>query len=171
MVMQAQPIYDCFRSIVDRIEGSYRCIYLTPQGKTFNQPMAKKLVTEENLIFLCGHYEGVDERVLEEIVDENISLGDFVLTGGELPAIVMVDAIARLIPGVLHNDDSAFTESFENGLLEYPQYSRPEEWHGKKVPEILLSGDHKKVDEWRLSQSIERTKRLRPDLLKDNENF
>ncbi len=171
MVMQAQPIYDCFQSIVDRIEGGYRCIYLTPQGKTFNQPMAKKLVTEENLIFLCGHYEGVDERVLEEIVDENISLGDFVLTGGELPAIVMVDAIARLIPGVLHNDDSAFTESFENGLLEYPQYSRPEEWHGKKVPEILLSGDHKKVDEWRLSQSIERTKRLRPDLLKDNENF
>ncbi|MCR5545700.1 MAG: tRNA (guanosine(37)-N1)-methyltransferase TrmD [Lachnospiraceae bacterium] len=167
MVMQAQPIFDCFQSIVDRIEGNYRCIYLTPQGKTFKQTLAKQYASEENLIFLCGHYEGVDERVLEEIVDEFVSLGDFVLTGGELPAMVMVDCISRLIPGVLHNDDSASTESFENGLLEYPQYSRPREWRGKEVPEILLSGDHAKVDAWRLQQSIERTKRLRPDLLDD----
>ncbi|MCR5396399.1 MAG: tRNA (guanosine(37)-N1)-methyltransferase TrmD [Lachnospiraceae bacterium] len=171
MVMQAQPIYDCFQSIVERIDGNYRCIYLTPQGKTFKQSMAKQYVQEENLIFLCGHYEGVDERVLEEIVDDYVSLGDFVLTGGELPAMVMVDAIARLVPGVLHNDDSAFTESFENGLLEYPQYSRPEEWRGKKVPEILLSGDHAKVDAWRLQQSIERTRILRPDLLADMESI
>lgn len=171
MVMQAQPIYDCFQSIVERIDGNYRCIYLTPQGKTFKQSMAKQYVQEENLIFLCGHYEGVDERVLEEIVDDYVSLGDFVLTGGELPAMVMVDAIARLVPGVLHNDDSAFTESFENGLLEYPQYSRPEEWRGKKVPEILLSGDHAKVDSWRLQQSIERTRILRPDLLADVESI
>lgn len=171
MVMQAQPIYDCFQSIVERIDGNYRCIYLTPQGKTFKQSMAKQYVQEENLIFLCGHYEGVDERVLEEIVDDYVSLGDFVLTGGELPATVMVDAIARLVPGVLHNDDSAFTESFENGLLEYPQYSRPEEWRGKKVPEILLSGDHAKVDAWRLQQSIERTRILRPDLLADVESI
>ena len=171
MVMQAQPIYDCFQSIVERIEGNYRCIYLTPQGKTFKQNLAKQYVREENLIFLCGHYEGVDERVLEEIVDDYVSLGDFVLTGGELPAMVMVDAISRLVPGVLHNDDSAFTESFENGLLEYPQYSRPEEWMGKKVPEILLSGDHAKVDAWRLSQSIERTRNLRPDLLAEIESI
>ncbi len=171
MVMQAQPIYDCFQSIVERIDGNYRCIFLTPQGKTFKQSMAKQYVQEENLIFLCGHYEGVDERVLEEIVDDYVSLGDFVLTGGELPAMVMVDAIARLVPGVLHNDDSAFTESFENGLLEYPQYSRPEEWRGKKVPEILLSGDHAKVDSWRLQQSIERTRILRPDLLADVESI
>lgn len=171
MVMQAQPIYDCFQSIVERIEGKYRCIYLTPQGKTFKQNLAKQYAKEENLIFLCGHYEGVDERVLEEIVDEYVSLGDFVLTGGELPAMVIVDAVSRLVPGVLHNDESAFTESFENGLLEYPQYSRPEEWMGKKVPEILLSGDHAKVDAWRLSQSIERTRRLRPDLLAEIESI
>ena len=171
MVMQAQPIYDCYQSIVERIEGNYRCIYLTPQGKTFKQNIAKQYSKEENLIFLCGHYEGVDERVLEEIVDEYVSLGDFVLTGGELPAMVMVDAISRLVPGVLHNDESAFTESFENGLLEYPQYSRPEEWMGKKVPEILLSGDHAKVDAWRLSQSIERTRNLRPDLLAEIESI
>ena len=171
MVMQAQPIYDCFQSIVERIEGNYRCIYLTPQGKTFKQNLAKQYAKEENLIFLCGHYEGVDERVLEEIVDEYVSLGDFVLTGGELPAMVIVDAVSRLVPGVLHNDESAFTESFENGLLEYPQYSRPEEWMGKKVPEILLSGDHAKVDAWRLQQSIERTRILRPDLLADVESI
>ena len=170
MVMQAQPIFDCFQSIVSRVDGPYRCIYLTPQGKTFSQPMAKQYAREDNLIVLCGHYEGVDERVLEEIVDDQVSLGDFVLTGGELPAMVMVDAISRLVPGVLHNDDSAFTESFENGLLEYPQYTRPDEWRGKKVPEILLSGDHAKVDLWRLEQSIERTRRLRPDLLADVES-
>jgi tRNA (guanine37-N1)-methyltransferase len=126
--------------------------------------MAREYAKEDDLIFLCGHYEGVDERVLEEIVTDYISIGDYVLTGGELPAMVMIDAISRLVPGVLNNSDSAETESFQDGLLEYPQYSRPEEWMGKKVPEILLSGDHKKVDEWRLEKAIERTRQRRPDL-------
>lgn len=166
MLMQAQPVYDACQSIVDRIgqKKPPRVIYVTPQGKPFHQEMAKELSAEEELIFLCGHYEGIDERVLEEIVTDEISLGDYVLTGGELAAMVMVDAIARLVPGVLHNGESAETESFGDGLLEYPQYSRPEIWHGKRVPEILLSGDHAKVDAWRLEQAILRTKERRPDL-------
>ncbi|SFB68776.1 tRNA (guanosine(37)-N1)-methyltransferase TrmD [Butyrivibrio sp. YAB3001] len=168
MLMQAQPIYDCYLSIekkvLERSGKKPRVIYVTPQGETFNQNKASELAKEENLVFLCGHYEGVDERVLEEIVTDYISIGDYVLTGGELPAMVMIDAISRLVPGVLNNDESAMTESFNNNLLEYPQYSRPEEWMGKKVPPILLSGDHKKVDEWRLEKSIERTKERRPDL-------
>ena len=166
MLMQAQPVYDAYQAIVDRIgrEKRHRVIYVTPQGRTFHQEMARELAKEEELIFLCGHYEGIDERVLEEIVTEEISLGDYVLTGGELAAMVMVDAIARLVPGVLHNDESAQTESFGDGLLEYPQYSRPEIWHDKKVPEVLLSGDHAKVDAWRLAQSLERTRQRRPDL-------
>lgn len=164
MLMQAQPVYDAWSSIMQRIGKKAKVIYVTPQGRTFQQEMAKELAGEENLIFLCGHYEGIDERVLEEIVTDYVSIGDYVLTGGELPAMVMIDAIARLVPGVLHNDESATTESFHNDLLEYPQYSRPEVWRDKRVPEILLSGNHAKVDEWRLAQSIERTKRLRPDL-------
>ena len=166
MLMQAQPVYDAYQAIVDRIgrEKRHRVIYVTPQGRTFHQEMARELAKEEELIFLCGHYEGIDERVLEEIVTDEISLGDYVLTGGELAAMVMVDAIARLVPGVLHNDESAQTESFGDGLLEYPQYSRPEIWHDKKVPEVLLSGDHAKVDAWRLAQSLERTRQRRPDL-------
>ena len=164
MLMPAQPVYDAWLSIMQRIGKKARVIYVTPQGKTFHQEMAQELAGEEELIFLCGHYEGIDERVLEEIVTDYVSIGDYVLTGGELPAMVMVDAVARLVPGVLHNDESATTESFHNDLLEYPQYSRPEVWRDKKVPEILLSGNHAKVDEWRLAQSIERTKRLRPDL-------
>lgn len=164
MLMQAQPVYDAYLSVARKLEGNPRVIYVTPQGKTFHQEMAKELAKEEELIFLCGHYEGIDERVLEEIVTDYVSIGDYVLTGGELPAMVMIDAIARLVPGVLHNDESAMTESFHNDLLEYPQYSRPEVWRDKRVPEILLSGNHAKVDEWRLEQSIERTKRLRPDL-------
>lgn len=166
MLMQAQPVYDAYQSVVDRIghEKPRRVIYVTPQGKPFHQEMAKALAGEEELIFLCGHYEGIDERVLEEIVTDEISLGDYVLTGGELAAMVMVDAIARLVPGVLHNGESAETESFGDGLLEYPQYSRPEIWHGKRVPEILLSGDHAKVDAWRLEQALLRTKERRPDL-------
>ena len=164
MLMQAQPVYDAWSSIMQRIGIKARVIYVTPQGKTFHQEMAQELAGEDELIFLCGHYEGIDERVLEEIVTDYVSIGDYVLTGGELPAMVMVDAVARLVPGVLHNNESATTESFHNDLLEYPQYSRPEVWRDKKVPEILLSGNHAKVDEWRLAQSIERTKRLRPDL-------
>jgi len=166
MLMQAQPVYDCHAAIVanQRTRQRIRTIYVTPQGKTFNQEMARQFASEEQLIFLCGHYEGVDERVLEEIVTDYVSIGDYVLTGGELPAMVMVDAIARLVPGVLNNKDSAETESFSDNLLEYPQYSRPEVWNGKRVPEILLSGDHAKVDAWRLEQSIARTKERRPDL-------
>ena len=166
MLMQAQPVYDAWKSVVARIGQEKKCrvIYVTPQGRTFHQEIARELAGEEELIFLCGHYEGIDERVLEEIVTDEISLGDYVLTGGELAAMVMVDAIARLVPGVLHNDESAQTESFSDGLLEYPQYSRPEIWHEKRVPEVLLSGDHAKVDAWRLAQSLERTREKRPDL-------
>ncbi len=167
MVMQAQPIYDAWRSVVDAAGKKVRTVYLTPWGHTFNQSMAKEFALEEDLILLCGHYEGVDERVLEEIVTDFVSIGDFVLTGGELPAMVMVDAISRMVPGVLSNQESGSTESFENGLLEYPQYSRPEEWMGKHVPPIVISGDHAKVDAWRHEQSILRTKKYRPDLLEN----
>lgn len=169
MLMQAQPVYDAWKSVVDRIGYKPRTVYLTPQGSTFTQPMAKDLAQEKDLILLCGHYEGIDERVLEEIVTDYVSIGDYVLTGGELPAMVMVDAISRMVPGVLTNDESGSTESFEGNLLEYPQYSRPEEWMGKKVPSILLSGNHKKVDEWRREQAILRTIERRPDLLKKAE--
>jgi len=169
MLMQAQPVYDAWKSVVDRIGYKPRTVYLTPQGPTFTQSMAKDLAQEKDLILLCGHYEGIDERVLEEIVTDYVSIGDYVLTGGELPAMVMVDAISRMVPGVLTNDESSSTESFEGNLLEYPQYSRPEEWMGKKVPSILLSGDHKKVDEWRREQAILRTIERRPDLLKKAE--
>ena len=166
MLMQAQPVYDAWRSIVDKIGTKPRTIYLTPQGPTFTQQAAKSFAKEENLIFLCGHYEGIDERVLEEIVTDYVSIGDYVLTGGELPAMVMVDAISRMVPGVLTNDESGSTESFEGDLLEYPQYSRPEEWHGKKVPEVLMSGHHANIEKWRREQSILRTVQRRPDLLK-----
>ena len=142
-----------------------RVVYLSPQGKTFDQKMAEELSEEEDLVLLCGHYEGIDERVLEEIVTDYVSIGDYVLTGGELPAMVMVDTISRLVPGVLHNDVSAEFESFQDNLLEYPQYSRPEEWHGKKVPPVLLSGYHANIEKWRREQSILRTYERRPDLL------
>ena len=164
MVMQAQPIYDAYLSIVEKIGYRPRTIYLTPQGPLFTQQAAKEFALEEDVILLCGHYEGVDERVLEEIVTDYISIGDYVLTGGELPAMVLVDAISRMVPGVLKNQESGETESLEGNLLEYPQYSRPEEWNGRKVPDILLSGDHAKVDAWRLEQSLLRTKAIRPDL-------
>lgn len=166
MVMQAQPVYDAYLAVTDKIGYRPRTIYLTPQGPTFTQPMAKEFALEKDLIFLCGHYEGVDERVLEEIVTDYVSIGDYVLTGGELPAMVMADAISRMVPGVLTNEESGATESFEGNLLEYPQYSRPAEWNGKKVPEVLLSGDHNKIESFRREQSIMRTKKYRPDLLK-----
>ncbi|HUM83153.1 MAG TPA: tRNA (guanosine(37)-N1)-methyltransferase TrmD [Lachnospiraceae bacterium] len=165
MVMQAQPIYDAYQSIRKKLDYVPRVIYLTPQGRVFSQQDAKELSVEKGLIFLCGHYEGVDERVLEEIVTDNISIGDFVVTGGELPAMIMIDAISRMIPGVLHNGESAEDDSFGDGLLEFPQYSRPEIWNGKQVPMILLSGDHAKVDAWRREQSLLRTAMRRPDLL------
>lgn len=165
MLMQAQPVYDAWKSVADRAGCRPRTVYLTPQGTAFTQAAAKELAMEEELVLLCGHYEGIDERVLEEIVTDYISIGDYVLTGGELPAMVLVDAVSRMVPGVLTNDESGCTESFEGNLLEYPQYSRPEEWMGKKVPPVLLSGNHQKVDEWRREQSIVRTLQRRPDLL------
>ena len=182
MVMQAEPIYRAYQFVEEQImkrkakevevsktqeyKGQKtRVVYLTPQGKVFQQKMAEELAQEEDVIFLCGHYEGIDERVLEEIVTDYVSIGDYVLTGGELPAMVMMDAIARLVPGVLNNDMSAQTESFSDNLLEHPQYTRPEDWRGKKVPEILLSGHHKKIAEWQKEQSIIRTRERRPDLL------
>ena len=146
-------------------EKKLRVVYLSPQGDVFSQGMAEELAKEENLVLLCGHYEGIDERVLEEIVTDYVSIGDYVLTGGELPAMVMVDAISRLVPGVLHNNVSAEFESFQDNLLEYPQYSRPEEWHGKKVPPVLMSGHHANIEKWRREQSILRTYERRPDLL------
>ena len=165
MLMQAGPVYGAYQSVVEKAQAKPRVIYLSPQGQTFSQSMAEEFAKEEELIFLCGHYEGIDERVLEEIVTDYVSIGDYVLTGGELPAMVMIDAISRLNPGVLHNDVSAEFESFQDNLLEYPQYTRPEEWHGKKVPEILLSGHHANVEKWRREQSIIRTAERRPDLL------
>ena len=167
MLMQAEPVYQCYRAVLERIEADKkpRVLYMSPQGKTFSQKMAGELAEEEELIFLCGHDEGIDERVLEEIVTDYVSIGDYVLTGGELPAMVMVDAVSRMVPGVLHNDVSAEFESFQDNLLEYPQYSRPEVWHEKRVPKILLSGHHANIEKWRREQSVIRTAEARPDLL------
>ncbi len=187
MLMQAEPVYLAYKAVEEKIvmrkqtnaetvkeeiknsensdKKKLRVVYLSPQGDTFTQKMAEELAQEEDLVLLCGHYEGIDERVLEEIVTDYVSIGDYVLTGGELPSMVMVDTISRLVPGVLHNDVSAEFESFQDNLLEYPQYSRPEEWHGKKVPPVLLSGHHANIEKWRREQSILRTKERRPDLL------
>lgn len=165
MLMQPGPVYRSYESVVEKIGYKPRVIYLTPQGETFNQSMAEDFAKEKDLVFLCGHYEGIDERVLEMIVTDNVSIGDYVLTGGELPAMVMIDTISRLIPGVLNNNVSAEFESFNDNLLEYPQYTRPDTFMDKKVPPILLSGDHAKVDKWRREQSIIRTIKRRPDLM------
>ena len=169
MLMQAEPVYLAYESIASRTAKKPRVVYLTPQGQVFNQSMARDMAQEEDLVFLCGHYEGIDERVLEEIVTDYVSIGDYVLTGGELPAMMIVDAVSRLIPGVLHNDVSAEFESFQDNLLEYPQYSRPEIWHDRQVPPILLSGHHANVEKWRREQSVIRTAKWRPDLLEDAE--
>ena len=190
MLMQAQPVYDCYKAVCEMIKTSKavvkseecasleaggnesetntvkpRVLYMSPQGKTFNQNMAKELAKEENLVFLCGHYEGIDQRVLDRIGVEEVSIGDYVLTGGELPAMVMIDTISRLVPGVLNNDDSAVDESFSENMLEYPQYTRPEVWEGEAVPEVLLSGHHKNIEKWRREKALENTKKKRPDLL------
>lgn len=166
MVMQAEPIYRTWESITNRIGRKPRVVYMTPQGSVFHQGMAEELAKEEDLIILCGHYEGVDERILEMIVTDNVSIGDYVLTGGELPAMVMIDCISRLVPGVLNNNVSAEFESFHENLLEYPQYTRPEEFMGRRVPEVLLSGHHANIEKWRHEQSVKRTKERRPDLLR-----
>lgn len=167
MVMQAEPIYRAYEALVEKIGKKPRVIYMTPQGKTFNQNIAEDLAKEEELVFLCGHYEGVDERVLEMIATDYLSAGDYVLTGGELPAMMMIDCISRLVPGVLNNNVSAEFETFHDNLLEYPQYTRPEVFMGKKVPDILLSGHHANVEKWRREQSIIRTLKNRPELLED----
>ena len=168
MVMQAQPIYDAYQIVAEKAKGA-RVVYMTPQGRPFTQRIAEELSQEENLVFLCGHYEGIDERIIEEIVTDEISLGDFVLTGGELAAITIIDAVSRLVPGVLGKEDSFADESFSDGLLEYPQYTRPPVFHGKEVPEILLSGHHANIAKWRREQSLIRTVKKRPDLLETAE--
>ena len=165
MVIKPDVIYDAYRSIVDKLDYKPKLIYLTPQGKVFNQKMAMELANEKHLILLCGHYEGIDQRVLDKVVDEEISIGDYVLTGGELPAMVLIDAISRNIDGVL-DDESLVDESFNNDLLEYPQYTRPEVFMGEKVPEVLLSGHHANIEKWRREKSLEITKKKRPDLIK-----
>ena len=167
MLMQPGPVYDAYQSILEKIDNpnkKMRVLYMTPQGTPFNQEMANEFAKEEDLVILCGHYEGIDERVLELIVTDNVSIGDFVLTGGELPAMMIVDAVSRLVPGVLGCDESAVYESFYDGLLEYPQYTRPETFMDMKVPPVLLSGHHKNIADWRYEQSLIRTKERRPDL-------
>ncbi len=164
MVMQPQPIYDAYKSIEEKA-GKARVIYMSPQGKRFNQKIAEELSKEESVILLCGHYEGVDERIIEEIVTDEISIGDFVLTGGELAAAAIIDAVSRLVPGVLNKEESHEIESFSDGLLEYPQYTRPPVFMGREVPEVLLSGHHANIDKWRREQSIIRTYQKRPDML------
>ena len=164
LVMQPGPVCSAYKSVTERIGKKPRVVYMTPQGYPFTQQMAQEFAQEEDLCILCGHYEGIDERALEKIVTDYVSIGDYVLTGGELPAMVVIDAVSRLVPGVLNNKESAETESFENGLLEYPQYTRPVEFEGMRVPDILLSGHHGNVDAWRLEKSVERTKKYRPDL-------
>ncbi|MBR5376516.1 MAG: tRNA (guanosine(37)-N1)-methyltransferase TrmD [Lachnospiraceae bacterium] len=165
MLMMCEPVYEAFLEAKKRLGGAdCRVLHLTPAGRLFDEDLAKELSKEEDLIFLCGHYEGIDERVIGEIVTDNISIGDYVLTGGELPALVVMDAVARLIPGVLGNDESAEDESFGGGLLEYPQYTRPPKWHDREVPKILLSGDHKKIEQYRMREARRRTKEIRPEL-------
>ena len=164
LVMLAQPIYDAYLSIIEGLEYKPRCIYLTPQGRPFTQKIAEEFKNFDHIILLCGHSEGIDERIIEEIVDEEISIGDFVLTGGEIPAMVLVDSISRLVPGVLSNEECYLEESHYNGLLEYPQYTRPYEFNGMTVPDVLMSGHHENINNWRKEQSIERTRKKRPDL-------
>ena len=165
MVMAAQPIYDCFQSLCGELGCRPHLIYLTPQGRTLTQERIKQLSKLDNIALLCGHYEGIDERVIEALEPEEISVGDYVLTGGELPALIVADAVSRMLPGVLSDDECFQEESHYNSLLEYPQYTHPAEWQGRQVPEILLSGNHAKVDKWRREQSLKRTASRRPDLL------
>ena len=169
MVMSAQPIYDAYKSIVQNLDYKPKCIYMSPQGRVLTQKMAAELKDEKHIILLCGHYEGVDERIIEEIVDMEVSIGDYVLTGGELPAMVLIDCVSRLIPGVLSGEESYSQESHYNGLLEYPHYTRPYDFNEKTVPDILMSGHHANIEKWRRQQSLLRTYKKRPDLFRDLE--
>lgn len=169
MIMQVDPVYDCFQAICEKDDTVPHLIYLTPQGKTLTQKRVIELSRLDNIALLCGHYEGIDERVIEELQPEEISVGDYVLTGGELPALILADSISRMLPGVLSNDECFEEESHFNSLLEYPQYTRPYEWHGRKVPDVLLTGHHANVDRWRREQSLKRTAERRPDMLENAE--
>ena len=166
LVMQAQPVYDCYRALCAELGKKPHLIYMSPAGQTLTQQKVKALSEMDNLVLLCGHYEGIDQRVLDEIVDEEISIGDYVLTGGELAAAVVVDCVSRLCDGVLSDSECYENETFTDGLLEYPQYTRPVEWHGVRVPEVLLSGHHANIEAWRRQKSIELTQKMRPDLLR-----
>lgn len=169
MIMQTQPIHDCFLSLCKEVGKKPHLIFMSPQGQTLTQDKVRELSKLDNIAILCGHYEGVDERIIEEIVDEEISIGDYVLTGGELPALILADSISRMLPGVLASEDAYTLESHYSGLLEYPQYTRPAQWHGMKVPEVLTSGHHANIVKWQREQSLERTYKRRPDLLKKAE--
>ncbi len=169
MLMSPQPVYDAYKAVTDGLDYKPRTIYMSPQGRVFNQSVAKELAKEEHIVLLCGHYEGVDRRVIDEIVDEEISIGDFVLTGGEIPAMAVIDAVSRLIPGVLAADSSYENESHYSGLLEYPQYTRPQEWHGVEIPEVLISGHHANIEKWKREQSLIETLKKRPDMLENAE--
>lgn len=169
MVMQPQPIYDCFQSLCDEIGATPHLLYMTPQGKTLTQERVKELAKMDNIAILCGHYEGIDERVIDALRPEEISIGDYVLTGGELPALIVADSISRMLPGVLSDDECFTDESHYNGLLEYPQYTHPSVWRDREVPEVLLSGHHGNVNKWRREQSLLRTKERRPDMLESAE--
>ena len=164
MLMNAQPVYDAYMSVAEGLDYKPFTIYMSPQGKVFNQGIAIDLANYEHIVLLCGHYEGIDQRVIDEIVDMELSVGDFVMTGGEIPAMTVIDTVSRLVPGVLGNSESAFTDTFSDGLLEYPQYTRPEEFLGKKVPDVLRSGHHGNVEKWRHQQKLIRTRKNRPDL-------
>ncbi len=165
MVMSPQPLFDCFDAVLGNDDPKPHCIYMSPQGKTLTHDKAVEFSAMDRLVILCGHYEGVDQRVLDKYVDEEVSIGDYVLTGGELPAMVLMDCVSRFIPGVLGKSESAQDESFSNGLLEYPQYTRPASFRGMDVPDVLLSGNHAKIEEWRFEESIKKTKKIRPELI------
>ena len=169
MVMQAEPVYNAYQYLCEKTGKKLKVVYMTPQGRTFTQKVAEEFAVEDDLVLLCGHYEGIDERVLELIVTDYVSIGDFVLTGGELPAMAIIDTVSRLVPGVLNNDDSAEIESFHDDLLEYPQYTRPETFEGVKVPEILQSGHHENINKWRRYQALKNTYYKRPELLENVE--
>ncbi len=173
MVMTCQPIYDCFMSIKEQIpsEASTRVIYMSPKGRMFDHSVASELSKYDNLVFLCGHYEGVDQRIIDEIVDEEISIGDYVVTGGEIPACIVIDAVSRLVDGVLPSSECYLDESVASGILEYPQYTKPRVFHGREVPEVLLSGDHKRIVRWKLEESVRITRERRPDLLELHPEF
>jgi len=164
LLMRPEPVFDSYMSIKDKLAPNTKVVFMSPTGRKFNQKEAQQLAQEENLVLICGHYEGIDQRVIDEIVTDEISIGDYILTGGEIAAVVVIDAVSRLVPGVLGASESLEFESFTDGLLEYPQYTRPREFRGRGVPEVLVNGNHKEIDKWRMEKALEVTRRKRPDL-------